>query len=900
MLDDEESVARWLVAHPEAASRLFAKLSPTSAPSPSVTLEAANAFDSSSSPSSRASSPFRLHRQQTMPSHSKPSTLAATGSVQFTSPLGPPGGAKSFFNINHALVRTPSATSVDSDNNYVRPSDLQYELSRVLYSSLDLKTVIKKVLRFAVTIVDAEKCSCLLVDDANKELYPVSWDVLPDVTSVEKTFERIRRSSSFEAMEIPEPASRDNEPDAPQSAEIAVAKDNADTTARNGPRIKFGVGISGYVAASGKGLNISDAYQDSRFDPSEDKRSGFRTKSILCLPIFGGPISKRHPHGKLLAVASLINKRSSSQQQDHSPDNQSVFTDNDVSVFRNFLQTVGIAIHNSMLYESIKQKEEFALVESKKSDSLLKIAKSIYSMQSTADLFKEICFRAQDLTGADRVLLAIMNKEIDSLQLIFDSSLVSGSTCVQLGPKSISSRVLETKKPVILKGSGIEDGLIPEIDQDLYKLKSVLATPIFGRESEVIGVTIVLNKHISDGDEAISFNDSDIEIMEAFSTFVGLAVQKAMIHDALQKERERLAITVEIMSYHATARLDEVAYFTSLLDMSRVSISEIENPDFDPHLFHFTDDMLPLIVFNMFEDLGFRRQYQISKEKLSRYILTVRKNYRGNQYHNFTHATSVAHSLYLLAKQGVLRDFGFSDVEIHGMFLAAFNHDIDHRGTNNAFQKVANTSLASFYSSSTMERHHFNQRVLILFASTMTILNSVDHNILETMKVEEYKRCVEIIEKAILATDLALFFAIKQAALEIANSKTFRVDSGEHKHVAMSMAMTCSDLSAMSKKWENSWRTANSVYAEFFLQGDQEKRLGVPFTAEIMNRENEPRIPKMQVDFYEHIVLPAFSIFCGLAGPKTHKLIDDVTINAKKWADLAASGVPYKVEIDHA
>ncbi|KAI9333274.1 hypothetical protein BDR26DRAFT_806005 [Obelidium mucronatum] len=420
-----------------------------------------------------------------------------------------------------------------------------------------------------------------------------------------------------------------------------------------------------------------------------------------------------------------------------------------------------------------------------------------------------------------------------------------------------------------------------------YVTKSVLATPIFDPERNIVGVTKLYNKLKPENRGVIAFGQSDIQIMQAFSTFCGLALHRTIMYEALEKERERLAITMEIMSYHATARVDEAGFFETLLKENPVDISVISQPDFDPHIFAYADDRLPVIMYNMFEDLGFRQKYKISEDKMAKYILTVRKNYRGNQYHNFTHATCVAHALYLLAKQDILTEFGFSDLEIYAMFIAAFNHDIDHRGTNNTFQKAAHTSLASFYSSSTMERHHFNH--------AMTILNAPGHNILETMRSEEYKLCLEIIEKAILATDMALFFKNKSAAQELANSKSYNPRNPQHKDLLLSISLTCSDLSAMSKKWENSQKTADSVYAEFFAQGDEEKKLGLPISADIMNRENEHQIPKMQVDFYKFIVFPAFQIFNGIIGEKSNHLMEEVKNNAKHWAELAENGVKYQV-----
>src|SRR5262249_1539051 len=50
-------------------------------------------------------------------------------------------------------------------------------------------------------------------------------------------------------------------------------------------RVPPGHGIAGSVATSGQAAVIEDAYTDSRFDPSADRATGYRTKSVLCVPI---------------------------------------------------------------------------------------------------------------------------------------------------------------------------------------------------------------------------------------------------------------------------------------------------------------------------------------------------------------------------------------------------------------------------------------------------------------------------------------------------------------------------------------------------------------------------------------------------------------------------------------
>jgi hypothetical protein len=59
-------------------------------------------------------------------------------------------------------------------------------------------------------------------------------------------------------------------------------------------------GIAGFIARTGSLVNLPDVYTDSRFDPSMDMNTGYRTKQMLCLPVYDRP-------GSVGAVLQLIN-----------------------------------------------------------------------------------------------------------------------------------------------------------------------------------------------------------------------------------------------------------------------------------------------------------------------------------------------------------------------------------------------------------------------------------------------------------------------------------------------------------------------------------------------------------------------------------------------------------------
>ena len=105
-------------------------------------------------------------------------------------------------------------------------------------------------------------------------------------------------------------------------------------------RIPANRGIAGYVASTGQILNITDAYDDPRFDPSTDHQTGYRTRTVLCMPVYNAK-------GELIGVTQLINK------------NQGTFTNSDEEFLRAFNSQAGMALQNSQLFENMMVEKQY-------------------------------------------------------------------------------------------------------------------------------------------------------------------------------------------------------------------------------------------------------------------------------------------------------------------------------------------------------------------------------------------------------------------------------------------------------------------------------------------------------------------------------------------------------------
>jgi phosphoserine phosphatase RsbU/P len=102
--------------------------------------------------------------------------------------------------------------------------------------------------------------------------------------------------------------------------------------------LEKGVGVAGFVAETGENVLINDVRSDPRFDPSTDKRTGFLTRNMLCVPL-------RKPEGALLGSLQAINSR------------REQFSDADLAYLASFGALAAVAVEREQLaQEAVRAK----------------------------------------------------------------------------------------------------------------------------------------------------------------------------------------------------------------------------------------------------------------------------------------------------------------------------------------------------------------------------------------------------------------------------------------------------------------------------------------------------------------------------------------------------------------
>lgn len=130
--------------------------------------------------------------------------------------------------------------------------------------------------------------------------------------------------------------------DAERSSVFLIDKRGLNLTAfvstdlkRNEINIPKNDGVAGWVFSNKIPVIISDAYEDSRFYPGIDEKTGFHTKNILCVPL----INREY---KCIGTLQALNKRSGD------------FTQEDKEILMHLANYITVALENSRLYEELK------------------------------------------------------------------------------------------------------------------------------------------------------------------------------------------------------------------------------------------------------------------------------------------------------------------------------------------------------------------------------------------------------------------------------------------------------------------------------------------------------------------------------------------------------------------
>ncbi len=171
-----------------------------------------------------------------------------------------------------------------------RLNDFLLAVTKSIFQELvSMDGVMLKIMSYAKKLVNADRASLFMVDSRTKELYARIFDIGREENDVANSSDGQGQKRSI-------------------------------SDERGCIRFPMDKGIAGYVATTGKTLNIIDAYRDDRFNRYDrmidminnfiyffyssrdiDQKTGYKTKTLLCMPIM--------IQGSVIGVVQMVNKK---------------------------------------------------------------------------------------------------------------------------------------------------------------------------------------------------------------------------------------------------------------------------------------------------------------------------------------------------------------------------------------------------------------------------------------------------------------------------------------------------------------------------------------------------------------------------------------------------------------
>lgn len=326
------------------------------------------------------------------------------------------------------IVETSLRQELEREHERIR---LMREVSLALGSTLDLETILSIVVDRVSRLLDADRATLYLIDDATSEL----WSQV---------------AQGDGTLEI---------------------------------RLNIGEGLAGWCARHGRSVNVKDAAKDPRFDARWDERTGYQTQSALCVPL-------RNHHGRTVGVLQALNKSDGYFSPDDEGLLQALAAQTAVAIENSklFLATVG---KNMELIEAHAQLEKRV----RELDVLFELAQATATAPDLQALLDGLLERAMRAVGADAGCILLPDGETGDLVFRAALGGDPEAVLAQRIPAGtgISGWVARNGEAQIVNDVRGDDRHSREIAERVgYEPKTLLCVPLRGREG--VGALELLNK----------------------------------------------------------------------------------------------------------------------------------------------------------------------------------------------------------------------------------------------------------------------------------------------------------------------------------------------------------------------------------------------------------------------
>jgi len=345
-------------------------------------------------------------------------------------------------------LRAGDPVLVGRVTDLLRRFSLLMEVVRTVSDSLSLDQLLPKLMELVTQVLEADRATLFLYDGETKEL-----------------FSRIVQGDAVTEIRVPP-----------------------------------GAGIAGSVFTAGVAEIVADAYADPRFNAEVDRRTGYRTRSILCVPL-------RNRANAVIGVTQVLNK--------HKGD----FTGADLSFLETMTAEAATALEHAQLFERLERAH-------RDESQVLEISEAISSDLQLDTLLGKIVNATMQLLDAERATLFIHDPATNELwSQAAGGAEGSERTEIRIPANAgIAGSAFTTGQVLNIPDAYADPRFNQEVDRRTgFNTRNILCLPVADKHERPIGVVQVLNKRGS------PFSLIDIKRLKAFSAQIAIAIQNAQL-----------------------------------------------------------------------------------------------------------------------------------------------------------------------------------------------------------------------------------------------------------------------------------------------------------------------------------------------------------------------------------
>lgn len=270
-------------------------------------------------------------------------------------------------------------------------------------------------------------------------------------------------------------------------------------------RIESTAGVAGHVFSTGKSMIVDDAYTNKHFSRRVDEKTGYVTKTILCVPI-------RTVKGEIIGVAQVLNKK------------KVTFTPEDLRLLEEMTKQAAVALQTTQFIERMKRSRAQEM-------EFFDVVSDVISEIDLGSILQKVMSQATKMLNSERSTLFLNDEKTNELFSQVGEGL--GATQIRLpNHMGIAGAVFTSGESVNIPHAYADLRFNPSFDRQTgFFTRSILCVPVVNKKGKTIGVTQVLNK------KGGPFTDEDEFRLRAFTAQVSIALENAKLFDDVQNEK---------------------------------------------------------------------------------------------------------------------------------------------------------------------------------------------------------------------------------------------------------------------------------------------------------------------------------------------------------------------------